>query len=240
MFSLFATNVPLAKTIAKYAFSIPVTRSFITSSRVAYAKPNVASPEPTTEQKSKSKESEGRVKPRKITEDMKPPPRPLTGYLKFMKEYRQKQPKAASGEESAALMKASGTEWNALSDAAKATYAEGCHQEFEEYRKKRAAWVESVDIETAKTINEARKAVGKHPIPFKALNRQNGHPKVPYIRFFMQYIKSVDSETSKLGDNGRLAGKAWRSMSQDEKQPYLDSYARDKEEWLARKASVKV
>jgi hypothetical protein len=148
---MFFLNVRLARpvfTIAKYACSNPVTRSFITSSRVADAKPKTANP--TTEKKSKREKPEKVDKPKKskpekvvkpkkskpfsiqdtqsiltrlavvITEDMKPPQKPHTAYVRFVKEYVGKRPKASSGAETVALIKACAAEWKTLSDAEKA------------------------------------------------------------------------------------------------------------------------
>jgi hypothetical protein len=146
MFSLFATNVRLARpvlTVAKYAFLNPVTRSFITSSRVADAEPKAASSEPTIEKKSKREKKDSKPQQKDkpkisklfsitdtrsiltrlavvITKDVKPPKRPLTPYTRFVKEYYDTHPKTFSREGIATEMKRCGADWNALSDAAKA------------------------------------------------------------------------------------------------------------------------
>jgi len=155
--------------------------------------------------------------------------------VRFVKEYVGKHPKASSGAETVALIKACAAEWKTLSDAARATYAEGYSQELEEYRRKRAAWVESISPEMAKTINGARKAAGKPSISFK----MSGKPKTPYIRFYVQLQQNDDMKSIATPERARRAGEIWRSMPQDEKQKYIDSYTRDRVEWLARKASVK-
>lgn len=231
-----------------------LARSFITSSRVAFApeqteikqeednekkpkKKNASSSEAKKPhaKKQESPAQNSKVKP-VITVDMLPPPPPATAYSRFLKEWYSKRPKS-SPTEIGTQSKDVAAEWHALSESEKQPYIEDYRAERVVYVKERQEWFDNIDPVTLKELNKARTHKGKKQI--RNPNRFPGDrkPLTPFFLFAAEYRRG---QTEKLGvpEAGRRAGEAWRALSDTEKQHYLDRYKNEMDAWRARNGTA--
>ncbi|KIL64950.1 hypothetical protein M378DRAFT_198176 [Amanita muscaria Koide BX008] len=236
-----------------------LARSFITSSRVAFApeqteikqeednqapgkKPKKTKNASSSEAKkphAKKQESpaqNSKVKP-VITVDMLPPPPPATAYSRFLKDWYSKRPKSSSPTEIGTQSKDVAAEWHALSESERQPYIEDYRAEREVYVKERQEWFDNIDPVTLKELNKARTHKGKKQIRNPNRFPSDRKPLTPFFLFAAEYRRG---QTEKLGvpEAGRRAGEAWRALSDTEKQHFLDRYKNEMDAWRARNGTA--
>ncbi|KAK2459989.1 hypothetical protein APHAL10511_007995 [Amanita phalloides] len=253
MLSRFLATAHLARflvTPARPALSNVVTRSFIVSLRVA--SPKATQPKTTdgpkeknTKTKSKStEESKGPGRPKSketskkilITDDMKPPKRPTSPYMMFSQDFSSKLSKAGSVEEARARAKDCSAAWHALSNSEKEQYSEDFRRRQEEYKQTREEWFKNVDPEVLEVLNKKRIAAGKRKL-VKSNGDGDGDPKPlsGYIRFMSAYRQE---QGLSLIDASRAASVAWKTLSEEERKPYIDRHKQEMDEWRQRKVAA--
>ncbi|KAI6044562.1 hypothetical protein EDC04DRAFT_2889634 [Pisolithus marmoratus] len=133
------------------------------------------------------------------------------------------------------ITKRGGEAWASLTQAEKQPYYDEYEVLKAQHVKAREKYFNELDPSVLKAINKQRKARGKSKI--------RGLPKQPpllspYMRFASAFRSTAegnailqDKTSSELPvlRLGRAAGERWRSMSDDEKFPYVVAYNRDKE-----------
>ncbi|KIM55341.1 hypothetical protein SCLCIDRAFT_1221169 [Scleroderma citrinum Foug A] len=172
-----------------------------------------------------------------VSADDLPPKRPNSPYvIFFMKSTKDAFRKGLQKEGGVVVFaKRAGEAWAAMSTAEKQPYYDEFEVLKEQYLKAREQYFKNVDPKVLSAINKKRKERGLSRI--RDPNREPQLPS-PYLRFVSAFRSSPEGDAIMKDKShpehpvrrlGRTAGERWRSMSDDEKYPFVVAYNRDKE-----------
>lgn len=159
----------------------------------------------------------------------------------FLKEKRSTFAEMCKGKAATAVVKMAGDEWKKLPDAEKATYESKLEEAKAQYEKDLAAFLAAGGSRAApKKRNAEGKVKGE---------KQGKDPNAPKMAVGGAYgvylgenresiIKSLP-EGHKITDVAKKAGEMWKALSEAEKKPYEDKFAKKKEEYNAAMAEYK-
>lgn len=204
-------KTPTSKTAKKPAKKQTATKR---KTKKATPKPRVAKKKVVK----KVKKPEPRVK---ITAEDRAPKRPLSSYFRFHKKYMVGLDRF-DGETSQQYItrgaREAGASWTALSEAEKKPFRDEHAAEFEEYKKKKEEYDNTVNPDVIKEINRQRKIKGK-----KMIRVKNPHfVATPYFIFLAEERAKIPPLTT-LAENMAFVkegGRKWSAMSDEEKQHY--------------------
>ncbi|KAF7795453.1 hypothetical protein EIP86_006614 [Pleurotus ostreatoroseus] len=243
--------------------SVNITRSFLTTPRLAYpetkksakttavkekktavkkpaAKKKVAAKKPAKKVKKVATKPAAKRAPKVNPED-KPPKRPLGPYFLFIAKYMQDSGfKAKSVAEQADYSKKMGEIWRGMSDADKQPYMDAASKEMnvwlatmEEYRK-------NVSLDVVRQINKQRTKAGKRRI----LVRKSGKPPSAFLMYHMDRLNAAKAQNPSVAvgtlmlEVSKEAAVQWRAASDDVKAPYIERYNKLREAWLKEKTAA--
>ncbi|CAJ0908807.1 9134_t:CDS:10 [Entrophospora sp. SA101] len=168
----------------------------------------------------------------KLPKISKPEPKkPRSPYVIFLSdEYKSERTKNPELKKLGDISKVLAERWKNLSKDQKSSYEARFQQGKNEYRKKYEEWQNSLTLEDIELENQHR------GLKNKKLLRDPNLPKKPvtsYIHFVKQNLNVNDGEssTSRLS---KLAEK-WKSLSEEETEPYKNLAEKDKERYIVRK-----
>ncbi|CAH1760312.1 8421_t:CDS:10 [Entrophospora sp. SA101] len=159
------------------------------------------------------------------------PKKPRSPYVIFLSdEYKSERTKNPELKKLGDISKVLAERWKNLSKDQKSSYEARFQQGKNEYRKKYEEWQNSLTLEDIELENQHR------GLKNKKLLRDPNLPKKPvtsYIHFVKQNLNVNDGEssTSRLS---KLAEK-WKSLSEEETEPYKNLAEKDKERYIVRK-----
>ncbi|TCD67206.1 hypothetical protein EIP91_000382 [Steccherinum ochraceum] len=117
-------------------------------------------------------------------------------------------------------------QWKMMTDEEKQPfkelYVQGC-----EHRRQALATAPWREFRALSAVRRARQ-----PKPASKL------PLSSYFRFYQEWAKSRSEAGLPTGKPGVLAGQAWRQLTDEERAPYIDAYAKAKAEYLASQQST--
>ncbi|EGN94409.1 hypothetical protein SERLA73DRAFT_188283 [Serpula lacrymans var. lacrymans S7.3] len=238
-------------TAKKKSTSAAKTRKASKSSAVGSAAKKILAEKkskPTKSRISKTKRKT-RVKAKKPVLKVKkadlPPTRPGNPYVLFFAE-RVISQHAKSISDTQAIASESAKVWRGLGDEEKEPYVQK-HKELKAaYEQAATDYWASLPREMLAAINKKRKSKG-----LKRLQRtrafRRGIPITTYFRFAADFRLSPEAdELRREGKTAegpaalriaRLSGRRWRELPEAEKQPYIDAYQRDYDEWVKTRDS---
>ncbi|TCD62013.1 hypothetical protein EIP91_007608 [Steccherinum ochraceum] len=138
------------------------------------------------------------------------PPKPVTPYLQFVLENRLHRTVGAS-------------RWRDLTDEEKSERRKAYQEALKEWHRNMSA----LPADARKGLETTLKLQRLH-------NRDRPRPSTPYIRFMRVYSQSHVAPRG-TGRHMQAAGKAWQSMSDEERAPYVEAYAKELEEYRQAK-----
>ncbi|SYW80093.1 uncharacterized protein UBRO2_03361 [Ustilago bromivora] len=200
-----------------------------------------AQPEPAAEAKpaKKSKKSEDPPKPLTLKSRLKPPKQAPSAWQIFFTEELQKI-KAQSPDERlnvAHVAKDAGQRYAALPESKKQEFHRRSLEAKEQWEREMAEWKSKLTPEDIRQENLYRSAQRKAGKSRKGNLKDPNAPKKPLSAYFLflrairadpnmtQAVFEGEQETTK---QSVLAAAKWRSLSEPEKQPYLDRAEADK------------
>ncbi|KAI6032663.1 hypothetical protein F5J12DRAFT_180517 [Pisolithus orientalis] len=237
----FAAVVPLARrtllTTPQLQFPPLATKSKKTAGSDGSKK---ASPrKKSTKETRKPTKAKKKSATTRVSKEDLPPKRPSPPYFIFLSKFRKDTLSKGSLSESETnvveMTKRGGEAWASLTQAEKQPYFDEYEVLKAQHAKAREKYFNELDPNVLRAINKQRKARGKPKL--------RGLPKqpallTPYMRFAGAFRTTAEGNAI-LQDKtnselpvlrlGRIAGERWRSMSDEEKFPYVVAYNRDKE-----------
>ncbi|KAI5117606.1 hypothetical protein M0805_006719 [Coniferiporia weirii] len=198
-----------------------------------------SSKENATKLKKPTKKKET-VKPAKVkvtSQDM-PPPKPGGPYFVFFRKYFADVDLSNASDKRTAIVQASkdaAAVWQGLSESEKQVYRDEYVAARAVYEKKREEYFKTVDPAVLKEINRRRAARGKPKIKTPTTNRK------PLTSFFLYLADERKALSPVEGPDGpeqmiafaKARGEKWRTMSDADKQTYVDRYNEAKKEFDA-------
>jgi len=166
-----------------------------------------------------------------MPKDANAPKRPATGYFRFLSDNREAYVKQHPEAKLAEIGKAMGALWKELSDKERAKYNDAAKAEMAEWKVKMEAYKKTDEFAAfQKEKNQADKKKGK-----KALKKlQPNKPKnfmTAYFMFCNEYRKNnkpADGQKTAVSSFAKACGAAWKAMTPEMKQPYIDRAEADK------------
>lgn len=177
--------------------------------------------------------------PRGVKKDKKDPAapkRPLAPFMYFCQEERPKlkaqNPTASIGE----LGKILGEKWKALDPSAKAPFEKLAAADQERYKADKVQYQQYLELNPPAPSSPAKGGKGSKK------KKDPNAPKRPLaaFMFFSQQQRPAMKESNPaatIGDLGKLLGKKWNDMTDEQKKPYVMQAEEDKKRYEAEKAA---
>jgi len=134
---------------------------------------------------------------------IKPPPRRMNGFVLFVHETKGKN-------------KENSVKWNDLSEETKQDYSVRAKVVAEKRKEEFEAFTKTLTPDDVDRYNRFRRSTGLLPLRFKSVKR----PHNSFIKFSEGFRARPDQVGKPVTEVAKAAGKAWRSLAQEEKDKY--------------------
>ena len=169
------------------------------------------------------------------------PKKPLTAFFLFRNDVYEKTKKENPGASVAEIGAMLGLKWSELDDGKKETYRTRSTNAREEYKAKMATIaadpkfsLQLDQAKLAKTKKMADKAYKKALREKRALVADLGKPKkkVPsaYTAFYTEKFPRLHKVGDPVPAAAKAIGEAWKALTPEQKQPYVDTFEKAKAE----------
>ncbi|EJD40792.1 hypothetical protein AURDEDRAFT_146327 [Auricularia subglabra TFB-10046 SS5] len=183
-------------------------------------------PEQRAEERKAAREKKKRDLLRAIP---KPPKRVPTPFALFVKQH----PVNGHGPE---FIRQLSAQWAVLPLADKAQYTSQTEALRPLYKAEFDRWAKSLSPLDFTRLNADLRRRGKSRIRPPPKAPEDKQPLGPFLRYFSDFRRNAGSGLT-IAETGKAAGASWRAMSDAEKRPYTDAYARDRAAYQARKSA---
>ncbi|KAI8922627.1 high mobility group box domain-containing protein [Entophlyctis helioformis] len=180
---------------------------------------------------------------------VEPPPKPMSAYLHFVKEQHPAVSKSLAhvdkATRSTAVMKELSKRWEAVSDKDRQPFQKRADADAAAYKDAYEQYLQRLtptDRVILREINRANEKLGRSTVKVPKDAAAPKRPSSGYILLSAEYFKMNDADRRRLIGNAaagtfqeqaRALGAYWRSMSDAEKQPYIQKYIKAKESYDA-------
>lgn len=169
------------------------------------------------------------------------PKKPPTAFFLFRKDVYEKTKKENPGASVSEMGAMLGLKWNELDDGKKESYKTLYTNAMDEYKAKMATIeadpkfsLQLDQAKLAKTKKTADKAYKKALREKRALYADLGKPKKTVPSAYTAFYKGNFSRLHKAGDpvpaTAKAIGEAWKALTPEQKQPYVDTFEKAKAE----------
>ncbi|THH01019.1 hypothetical protein EW026_g1596 [Hermanssonia centrifuga] len=242
-----STGVGLLRSHAPSFASKVVTRTFLTTPRIAYptnttsekaaASPAAKKPaakKPVAKKPAAKKQSAAKSERVVLSEEDMPPKQPLTAYFIFLDKFRAgKLP--SSLETAREATREAAAAWHALSDQERKVnrplpFIDEYDALWAEYRKRRQTYLDTVSPATLAEVNRRRMKAGKRLVIVRR-KKQSSRPLSAFFAFLRDFRADFNPSYSGTGtvqvESARAAGAKWRALSDAERAPYMERAAEE-------------
>lgn len=251
-----ATSAPAKKTAVKKTVkkADKKTTKKVAAKKKTTARRNVAAKKATPKKKVLTPEQKERLQTRKQRQMLKekreekkqlletglvgkePKNLPTTGWMVFLGEKFKAEPKAKIAEDVSKWA----AEFKLIPDTELERYKAAASQNSEKNKATYEAWVNSHAAITTYQANEARRRLGRYFDKKIKLIHDARIPKKP-AGPFMEYMKSrPQGNSSTITESAAAGGKEWKSMTDAQKQPYVDMWTKDKQRYISEMKAIGV
>ncbi|KZT71203.1 hypothetical protein DAEQUDRAFT_724589 [Daedalea quercina L-15889] len=169
--------------------------------------------------KAKSRSKKPQKLRRVLKEDL-PPKHPPVACILHFQDYVKSHPVSSLEDARLRLKEAYGV-WASMDAAAHQPWIDRSKALLAEYPRRLAEWYRKTDEETVKAVEKRFKARGR--ILTKDPDRER-RPAPAFLRFWSDYRKTLSVSGREVLTYTTEAAAKWRSLSDEEKAPYFDSY----------------
>eukprot|EP01059_Diplonema_ambulator_P016670 TRINITY_DN2838_c0_g2_i1.p1 TRINITY_DN2838_c0_g2~~TRINITY_DN2838_c0_g2_i1.p1 ORF type:complete len:218 (+),score=129.05 TRINITY_DN2838_c0_g2_i1:62-655(+) len=165
--------------------------------------------------------------------DPNAPKKPLSGYMLFCQDEREKVKKENSDLKAKEILTELGKRWGELGDDEKEEYNEKSKEAKEQYKKDYAEYIANKDSDEEES-EEPKK--GKKRKAATKKEKDPNAPKKPLTPFFMYSQKmrpEIKEENPDMAakDVAKEIGARWKDLDDDEKKTYQDEYQEAMKAW---------
>ncbi|CAG0898269.1 unnamed protein product [Cyprideis torosa] len=164
------------------------------------------------------------------------PKRPLTAYILFANEYRNKVLQRNPTLKTTEVAKQLGSMWKTLESSSKATFEAKAAQEKRRYDNELSAFIQRIGPANKQKLEAAERKLREIKLKSKKEKarreqmEKEGKPKLPKGPFF----RFIEASGRKPGvETVKVCAQEWRSLSESAKQPFVQAYEADKKKYLS-------
>lgn len=178
----------------------------------------------------KSTSKKGKKKDEALVSVPTEPKRPPTAYSLFYRDFFHKErTNFPEKVDVTVLAKLAGEKWSKLSADEKQVYVEEQKKSADSYVKTHKKWLESLTPVQIAQENRRRKE-SKSKKSAKLIKDPN-KPKKPRSSYINYVVEHIHDDKEKGPDRIKELATQWKTLSSEEKKPYNDAYAKDKERY---------